>query len=226
MTLGQCKYCKGNLQAGTSLKHFQTCPSRLALFEKLSQKTNNSWFFLRAKQPPYWLDFLLPEEWSLADLDHLLRDTWLECCGHLSLFRIGTTIYERFQDSGWLTMDEELGPSMDVELGTVLDPGKQFVHEYDYGSTTELDLKVLKSFCLPIKKQAFVCARNLPPNWPCFSCQMKASFRCSYCEDYVCKECVPGHECVREESSDHMMSPLVNSPRTGVCGYVGGTAGV
>jgi hypothetical protein len=29
----------------------------------------------------------------LSRLDHFLRDIWLECCGHLSAFRIDQTIY-------------------------------------------------------------------------------------------------------------------------------------
>ncbi len=33
---------------------------------------------------------------------------------------------------------------------------------------------------------------------------------------YLCEACLADHECDEE-----MFMPLVNSPRTGVCGYVG-----
>lgn len=37
-----------------------------------------------------------------------------------------------------------------------------------------------------------------------------------YDEGYYCKECAPKHEC-----GEQMMLPVLNSPRTGVCGYDG-----
>jgi len=36
----------------------------------------------------------MPARATLTDLDGFLRDIWLECCGHLSAFDIGTVRYE------------------------------------------------------------------------------------------------------------------------------------
>jgi len=38
--------------------------------------------------PYYWMHLELPANATLEDLDSFLRDIWLECCGHLSAFRI------------------------------------------------------------------------------------------------------------------------------------------
>ena len=35
------------------------------------------------------------------------------------------------------------GEDMDVALGEVLSPGIKFTHEYDFGTTTELSLRVV-----------------------------------------------------------------------------------
>jgi len=43
--------------------------------------------------PEYWIHLEVSALATLADLDSFLRDIWLECCGHPSVFRIGTTDY-------------------------------------------------------------------------------------------------------------------------------------
>lgn len=68
---------------------------------------------LRAYQtgsPIYWLHVTARREAKLAELDRLLRDVWLECCGHLSEF------YDHRRDA--LNMETRLE---DV-LGTVGQP--------------------------------------------------------------------------------------------------------
>src|SRR6266699_6558196 len=37
----------------------------------------------------YWMHLEVAVDTTLATLDRFLRETWLECCGHLSVFRIG-----------------------------------------------------------------------------------------------------------------------------------------
>ena len=38
--------------------------------------------------PLYWLDLEIKTDSKLRQLDDLLRKVWLECCGHLSAFKI------------------------------------------------------------------------------------------------------------------------------------------
>lgn len=218
---GQCGFCKESISKRESRQHFISCKARQHHFEHLRQKTANDWFYLRAEQPPYWIDVLIPSKWLLSDLDQLLRDTWLECCDHLSHFCIGDVVYERFQDEDWLAIDEELSPSMEVPLHSVISKGIQFSHVYDYGTSTELKLRVYDWFCFSLRKGVFLCSRNTPPLFKCSDCEEPASRICSYCSDYICATCAPTHLCVLSESSDHMLVGLVNSPRTGLCGYDG-----
>lgn len=43
--------------------------------------------------PAYWLDVEAKVDAKLEALDAFLRRVWLECCGHLSVFRIGPVDY-------------------------------------------------------------------------------------------------------------------------------------
>lgn len=40
----------------------------------------------------YWMHVAAPLAAPLSKLDRFLRDTWLECCGHLSAFHVGPII--------------------------------------------------------------------------------------------------------------------------------------
>ncbi|MFB6372109.1 MAG: hypothetical protein ABEN55_03115, partial [Bradymonadaceae bacterium] len=42
---------------------------------------------------PHWLHALAPASATFANLDAFLRESWLECCGHLSEFTVGPTRY-------------------------------------------------------------------------------------------------------------------------------------
>jgi hypothetical protein len=54
-----------------------------------------------AGDPSYWLDVEVKAEARLRVLDRFLRDVWLECCGHLSAFTIGSVRYEVASASMW-----------------------------------------------------------------------------------------------------------------------------
>jgi hypothetical protein len=156
----------------------------------------------------------VPASATLEALDQFLRDTWLECCGHMSEFEIQGTRYMVEP----MDVDDE---SMDVKLGDVLSPKMTFLHAYDFGTTTHLKLKVVSQYesDLPGKK-IHVLARNEPPVIPCGVCGEPATQVCMECsyskEGWLCKKCAARHECGEE-----MSLPVVNSPRTGVCGYTG-----
>ena len=78
----------------------------------------------------------VPADATIDTLDRFLRDTWLECCGHMSEFEIEGTRYSVEP----IDFDDRF---MDVKLKDVLSPGMKFYHAYDFGSTTHLTLKVV-----------------------------------------------------------------------------------
>jgi len=106
--------------------------------KRKSQKTKSFHLVVEGRySPAYWIHLSAPANTTLEALDRFLRDIWLECCGHLSAF----TIEGKRYSSGSMEEFDEKG--MDVTLGEVLRPGMKFYHEYDFGTTTELMLRVV-----------------------------------------------------------------------------------
>jgi hypothetical protein len=171
---------------------------------------------------PYWLDLDVKTNATMRQLDEFLRAIWLECCGHLSDFTVGQTRYVV------MLSDDFFGPepderSMNARISAALPPvGGTFAYEYDYGSTTNLRLKVVAQLYAPSRRNAVrLLARNDAPVWKCTECDERATSLCAYCsyqgDAFFCETHVDDHDCGEEA-----MLPVVNSPRMGVCGYTGG----
>lgn len=143
-----------------------------------------------------------------------LREVWLECCGHLSEFTIRGVRYSSYeeQDDFWGDAPE----SMAIPLSKVMDKNDKFEYVYDFGSSTELNLQVISSRKGAVNESIRVLARNNPPLFECIKCKGSATQICQECYENYCDECLKIHEC-----EDDYAMPIVNSPRTGVCGYVG-----
>lgn len=183
-------------------------------------------FHLRAEgayRPDFWVHFEVAADGTLQSLDQFLRDLWLECCGHLSAFTIGGARYATGPMAG---RDER---TMDVELGAVLHDDVEFTYEYDFGTTSELSLRVVErddhhcGFSVtadygdaPVR----LLARNEMPDIRCGVCGDEATAVCSghaYDEEgWLCDDCRADHECAPD-----MFLPVVNSPRVGMCAYSG-----
>jgi len=173
--------------------------------------------------PLHWLHLESVANATLGDLDALLRRTWLECCGHLSDFLIDGVRYA--QHRGEYREFGEFGEPdtgrMTARLDSVLRAGVFFTHTYDYGSTTTCRLRVTGTDEAHASKERIrIQARNDPPEVPCDSCGKPAVQICSECiwdeKGVLCGRCARGHECGEE-----MLLAVVNSPRAGVCGYMG-----
>lgn len=179
---------------------------------------NQSWFHLLVQgryAPQYWLHLRADARASLHDLDVFLRLAWLECCGHMSEFVIGGVSCV----SGPLESGDAEG--MRGRLSDWLEPGMKFTHAYDFGTTTELELRVaaLRQGA-PEKRKIVLLARNRPPEIACEGCGSPATVVCSQCQEcqpaWFCGACSGRHECGEE-----MLLPVVNSPRVGQCAYTG-----
>jgi len=164
----------------------------------------------------YWLHLGVPVKMPFSKLDDFPRRIRLECCGHMSAFEIGGVRYSRSP------MMEEEERGMEAPLGQVLDVGTKFRHEYDFGSTTELALKVVGFWSQDKPKGAVqLLARNEPPQFVCVQCKTQPATQvctaCTQSEDaWLCDGCAEVHDCGEE-----MLLPVVNSPRVGVCAYTG-----
>jgi hypothetical protein len=224
-TKGVCQFCQGVFSKTGMARHLAKClatpegaaaavskaaPKTVHLFQLLAQGQYNS---------EYWLYVEMPATATLRDLDDFLRHIWLECCGHLSAFKIAGTQYsvQTVEEAGdpWLAPDWE-EESMDVPIGKVLRPGMTFTHDYDFGSTTRLALRVVgerRGKASP--EEVRLLARNDPPEILCEQCEKKPAAWVDVWEGGVwcCEDCIG--------NTEEGALPVVNSPRAGVCGYTG-----
>jgi hypothetical protein len=111
--------------------------------------------------------------------------------------------------------------SMQMPLATVLSPGLVCAYEYDFGSMTELTLKVMAQREVIGQTNAIeVLARNTLPVASCDECNSPAMHVCEPYLDkgkgYLCADCAQEHE---HTGCKKLWQSTVNSPRAGVCGY-------
>lgn len=160
----RCAYCSGSFSGTIMARHLQSCKvihtsslqSRDKDYILLRNNDNNNnttqqhiVYLLKVFStyfPEYWLFIEADGMCKLEDIDYLLREVWLECCGHLSCFTINNQKYE-IQKDPWFS-----SRSMEVKLNKILKPGMIFEYVYDYGSSTELVFKVISSRPGKIKK--------------------------------------------------------------------------
>jgi Plasmid pRiA4b ORF-3-like protein len=215
-SVGTCSLCGGSFSKRQMLRHLSLCAYP-------DTKSIAAVVHLRVDVPrsPFWLDLDVKTNATMQHLDDFLRGIWLECCGHLSAFEIGRTQYvTMLSDSFWGREPDER--SMSARISAALPAaGSTFAYEYDFGSTTELRLKVVAPHHAPSRRDAVrLLAINDPPVWQCNDCDEMATVLCSYCANegdaFFCDAHADVHDCGEEA-----MLPVVNSPRMGVCGYTG-----
>jgi len=201
---GTCMLCKQNVEHRNIVKHLNKC-----LEKELSSNTSEKERIFLIKiysGKSFWLFIEINGSSTLERLDSFLRKTWLECCGHMSQFHINGENY---------SCDGE----MKILIRQIFDVGSKFDYAYDFGSTTELEGKIISIRAGKLPKNIRLLAQNtLPEEVKCATCGKSAEVICSVCYDFCCKKCKQKHNnCEGEE----FMLPVVNSPRMGVCGYTG-----
>jgi hypothetical protein len=164
-----------------------------------------------AWQSDYWLHLEMNGSATFMDLDSYLRAIWLECCGHLSQFSVG----------GWHGPEIPLGRRADQ----VFERSVELTHIYDFGTSSETLIRVvgLREGQPLTGHPIALMARNNPLDACCQECGRAATWLCLECL-YDLDE--PGTLC-DEHAQNHPHenygepTPLVNSPRVGMCGYCG-----
>src|SRR5436190_20896411 len=90
VTQGICNKCKEITSTRAAKGHINKC-----LYQ--GSEDSPDAFLIKVqwphKNPIYWLYLSVPFKTNLEDLDHFLREIWLECCGHLSQFTIDHKMY-------------------------------------------------------------------------------------------------------------------------------------
>jgi hypothetical protein len=215
---GVCEACHKEVSKSAMTRHLAGC---LETQETGKSGKTSLLHHLIVEAPgmsEYWLHIEVPTSATLAHIDTFLRGIWLECCGHMSAFRVGRQTYAAHPDPE----AEEYTGVKEKSMGTKIGPLvglSPWSYEYDFGSTTELRIRVLGAR-EGVARGVRLLARNAPPPIACQVCGQPAVSICSQCvwDDggWMCKACTKAHKC----GADYTL-PVVNSPRVGVCGYTG-----
>ncbi len=108
---------------------------------------------------------------------------------------------------------------MGTKVKDALGTGTVFTHEYDFGSTTYLKLKVVGEREGRIGgKPLRLLARNDAPVWECAVCGEQAT---QVNTEELWEDGNPFYCDEHTEGEEWAFLPVVNSPRMGVCGYTG-----
>jgi hypothetical protein len=216
MPQGKCEYCGEELAKNTVAKHLAACAKRLTVIATAEKKKGaaETLYHLRAENPylkQFWLDLEVRGSATLKDLDHYLREIWLECCGHMSQFSIG----------GW--GGEEIAKTRRIDQ--VFNRDVEVTHIYDFGTETETKIKALgtRTGQPTTKHPIALLVRNLMPATPCIDCGALATQLCQECiiEDEVWGALCDEHAETHPHDNYGEPVPLCNSPRMGQCGYEG-----
>lgn len=216
---GTCLLCKTNIGRIAMLRHSLEC-----LKKSDWPESDEPSFVIRIEDfhtKMFWLLVLARHDATLSDLDQLLRDVWVECCGHLSAFNINGRIFSSHSDYFDGAEDEESGLS--VSLDEVIGPNSSFTYEYDFGSTTKLRLGVVGlSSVTPKSRPLSLIARNNRLDIPCFFCKGKGEYLVTDWPDdpyqiVICRDCTKKNV---DDLEPESVIVFPNSPRAGVCGYI------
>jgi len=204
-----CNLCGSAFSRKGMTRHVKSCLPKY--LDRLAAERSSRLVCLKVAAthaPDYFLHLLVPARSTFEFLDLFLRDIWLECCGHMSAF---------FYPGSYYPIRKR------ISVGEVLSPGTKLGYQYDFGSTTDLTIQSIDLYqgAWEPEDGVLIIARNAQPIVPCDACSRHpAVWICTECQwaegGWLCETCAKKHDCDEE-----MFLPVVNSPRSGVCGYAG-----
>ncbi|MCE5219832.1 MAG: SEC-C domain-containing protein [Clostridium sp.] len=204
----KCYYCNKELTERTIKRHMKTCSEMKKIIDEkgINDKEKRNQFIIAIKPKyagnEYCIYLSIDGTLGLIYIDQFIRDIWVECCGHLSGFRIKGKFYQEY--------------SMNAKLNDILNIDEKFEYEYDFGSTTHLILEVVDIIQVPSSfSQIEIIARNNEIKHECEICGAEAKYFSYEKDEWECESCI--------DKDDDMISKFdyCNSPRDGVCGYDG-----
>ena len=140
---GVCRFCHRTFSGSSIGRHILACEVKK---EKDSQyavtaKRKYPIYYIKVSSSKYyWLHIEMKATSKLSDLDQFLRNIWLECCGHLSMFTIHEMHYDESPEQDDLSIfGGKKSESMNKRLNEVLAIKDKFEYQYDFGSTTYLE---------------------------------------------------------------------------------------
>ena len=229
---GKCIFCQKSFSKTSINKHLNA-----HLTQKVAEGKPGLSFHLKViinprwGSTPYFLSLWVDGNTTLQKIDTLLRKIWLECCGHMSAFRLpqkrGVGVMRSFSPLELSGIVGEYGElPVNKKVKDLFSKDLVLEYEYDFGSTTALQLSVVEEFRVSADIPLMLLSRNEPLNILCEVCSKEpATTLCTVCTDQetmYCKACAKKHAKKCTDFADYAAMPVVNSPRMGVCAYTGG----
>lgn len=224
-TRGKCVYCQREMTRSGLARHLQSCSARGAIITEANKQANRgqsqTLYHLQVQDGghfgcgDYWLHLEINGAATLADLDHYLREIWLECCYHLSDFQFMGRENWTFE-----------GINMEMTLDELFALANEVSHTYDFGTSTHSDIKFVHvRRGVPMTEHPIaLMGRNNMPDETCQVCDNQAMWLYrEYMHTYIregllCDEHAKDSDHAYDEDS---LFAYVNSPRVGQCGYMG-----
>ena len=150
---GRCVYCGQLVNKRSIGRHLDAHLVKLSIENPAPTAQA---FHIRVEAGEMFLELLVDANTSLGKIDTFLRQIWLECCGHLSAFQYKGS-YEEIP--------------MSRKAGKAFTTGMTLSYKYDFGSTTELTVKVGASYPLVVKNGIQLLSRNEPLEILCHVCE-------------------------------------------------------
>ena len=199
---GTCNICQETVSGNRIRRHLLRCiEARTGLRPAQSLRGKNrrrtalktAYISVRSTQQPHWLELGVRCDTTLHELDRFLRSLWLECCGHLSHFKIDGVTHSVMapmpgERRRFDPMDEEEAAwrHMGRSVNAAIPLSTKFEYEFDYGSPTELELQYVAVFGELVQQvrpsqpwhggKIVVLARN-HPRQPCLRCRRPAGWK-------------------------------------------------
>ena len=246
ISIGKCLYCNEEFTIATITRHLnkhlasKTGASKAGKSFLIKVETSKRW-----GNAPYFLQLWVDGDIAMEELDDFLRAIWLDCCGHMSSFtnpaarKKGAPMWDFFEAENLLAkgkikeyeklMEDSNGDiPMSKKAKDALQKGLKLEYEYDFGSTTALQVIIFEEYAIKADESIVLLSRNEPPEILCETCGVKPAVKlCTVCmyngEATFCKDCAKKHGKTCDDFNDYAALPVVNSPRMGVCGYDGGS---
>ncbi|MEO5886440.1 MAG: hypothetical protein ABIQ77_02160 [Anaerolineales bacterium] len=215
---GKCQYCGEETAKSGMSRHLAKCEKRADALQSADagKQPEETLWYLRVQAVPdkdFWIDLEMRGSATLEKLDAYLRAIWLECCGHLSQFTVGS--WGGYEVGKTRKADEVFARESALD------------HLYDFGTTSETKIQVVSSRKgkATTKHPIALMSRNNMPERECKECGKLATHLCIECLYeageigmwFLCDEHTKSHP--HTEYGEPVR--LFNSPRVGMCGYEG-----
>lgn len=244
---GKCFFCEREYSKSVISRHLNT-----HLHEKIKDNKPGKSFHIKVEtdarygSSPYFLSLWINGNTFMEDIDSFLRKIWLECCSHMSAFSYpnrnaghaltkALSLMEKGDPKAFQQLISGFHGEIDMnkKAKDIFHKGDSLKYEYDFGTTTHLQLTVVEEFPVKADESIVLLSRNEPLRIMCDICHEKpAAQLCSLCYHsgeeaaFFCDACAKKHAKRCSDFEDYAAMAVVNSPRMGVCAYMGGSIDV